>query len=346
MPTVRLGDIATFLHARLEGDPSIEIGGVKPLSEAAEGELSFLANPKYVAQLATTRASAVLVRSTDVETTAARLIVDDPYFSLVRVVRQWFAEVPGPAGVDPTASIDATAAIGRNVRIGAFVRVGANATIGDDVTLHDHVTVGPEAKIGAGSIIYPNVSIYHRCIVGARNILHSGVVIGADGYGFATYEGKHHKLPQIGIVRLGEDVEIGANSTIDRAALGETVIGDGTKIDNLVQIAHNVKIGKHCLIVSQAGIAGSTELGDYVVFGGQSGAAGHLKIGSGVQVAAQAAVMKDFAGPAKLGGSPARPLSEHLRVEAALRRLPELMKRMKKLDREAAASPDEPESKG
>lgn len=334
MPAVTLGQIADFIGAQFSGDRNFTIRGVKPLSEAAPDELSFLANSKYAPQLDTTTAGAVLLKEPASGFAGHQLIVADPHLAVARVVAEWFAEVPHPQAISERAAIAPTARIGANVSIGAFAVIGDEVEIGDGAIIHENVVIGRGAVIGAGTIIYPNVTIYHRCIIGARCIIHGGVTIGADGYGFATVDGVHHKIPQIGIVRIGNDVEIGANSTIDRAALGETVIGDGTKIDDLVMIAHNVKIGRHCLLVSQVGIAGSTEIGDYVVFGGQAGAAGHLKIGSGVQVAAQSAVMKDFDGPAKVGGSPARPLSEHLRVEASLRRVPELIQKVNRLEQE------------
>jgi UDP-3-O-[3-hydroxymyristoyl] glucosamine N-acyltransferase len=334
MPAVTLGQIADFLGADFSGDRDFTIRGVKPLSEAAPDELSFLANPKYAAQLDATRAGAVLIKEAAGGYAGHQLVVADPYFALVRVVREWFATVPRPAGISDRAAISRSARIADDAAIGALTSIADDVVIGRGVVIYDNVSIGHGSVIGDGTIVYPNVTIYHGSVIGERCIIHSGVVIGADGYGFATLSGVHHKLPQIGIVRIGDDVEIGANSTIDRAALGATVIGDGTKIDNLVMIAHNVKIGKHCLLVAQSGIAGSTELGDHVVFGGQAGAAGHLKIGDGVQVAAQAAVMKDYPGPAKLGGSPARPLSEYLRVEASLRRVPELIHKVHRLEQQ------------
>lgn len=334
MPAVTLGQIADFLGADFSGDRNFTIHGVKPLSEAAPDELSFLANPKYASELDATRAGAVLIKETAGGYAGHQLVVADPYFALVRVVREWFAAVPRPVGISERAAIAGTARISGDAAISAFASIGDDVVIGRGVVIYEHVVIGRGSVIGDNTVIYPNVTIYHGSLIGERCIIHSGVVIGADGYGFATLDGVHHKLPQIGIVRIGNDVEIGANSTIDRAALGETVIGDGTKIDNLVMIAHNVKVGKHCLLVSQSGIAGSTVLGDHVVFGGQSGAAGHLKIGDGVQVAAQAAVMKDYPGPAKLGGSPARPLSEYLRIEASLRRVPELIQKVHRLEQQ------------
>ncbi|MEA2491810.1 MAG: UDP-3-O-[3-hydroxymyristoyl] glucosamine N-acyltransferase [Acidobacteriota bacterium] len=320
MPAVPLSEIVAFVSGAYTG-PAVTIHGVAPLGEAAEGQISFLSNPKYAAQLETTAASAVLV-ATDLEGDSPRWIrVANPYFAMASVVARFFDVRPRPYGISPQASIAASASIGENVAVGAFSVIGENATIGDGAVIYSNVTIEADAVIGAGTILYPNVSVYHSCRIGQRCIVHSGVVIGSDGYGFAQEGGRHHKIPQVGIVRIEDDVEIGAGTTIDRAALGETVIGEGTKIDNLVQIGHNVKIGKHCLLVSQVGIAGSTELGDYVVVAGQSGFAGHLKIGNRVQVAAKSAVLEDVAEGAKVMGIPAVPFREFARREAHLRRL-------------------------
>jgi UDP-3-O-[3-hydroxymyristoyl] glucosamine N-acyltransferase len=335
MPTVKASEIAELLGATYKGDPDKQISGVRSLGEAKETDLTFLANPKYAPQVATTRAGLILIDERE-KTEDPRLIrVKDAYYAVARVLQQWFASIPLPEGVAATARIDPSAKLGRNVRIGSFVSIGPNVTIGDDVAILESSTIGADSSIGSGTVVYPNVTIYHRSIIGERCILHSQSVIGSDGYGFATYEGRHHKIPQIGIVRIENDVEIGAGTKVDRAALGETVIGEGTKIDNLVQIGHNVRIGRHCLIVSQVGIAGSTEIGDYVVFGGQAGAAGHIRIGSRVQVAAQSAVMKSWDGPVRIAGTPARPLRDHLRSEAMVRRLPELIERLERLEKRA-----------
>jgi UDP-3-O-[3-hydroxymyristoyl] glucosamine N-acyltransferase len=226
-----------------------------------------------------------------------------------------------PNGISPLASIASTTKLGANVVIGPFSTIGDDVVLGDGVVIYQNVSIEAGSVIGDGTIVYPQVSIYERSIIGKRCIIHSGVVIGADGYGFATHGGRHHKIPQIGIVRIGDDVEIGAGTTIDRAALGETSIGDGTKIDDQVMIGHNVKVGKHCLLVAQVGIAGSTTLGDYVVVAGQSGFAGHLTIGNGVQVAAKSAVLDDVADGVKVMGIPAVPFREFARREATLRRM-------------------------
>jgi UDP-3-O-[3-hydroxymyristoyl] glucosamine N-acyltransferase len=321
MPEVTLAEIADFVGGDYRGPRDTRVDGVAPLADATDRQLTFLHNPKYAEQIATTRAAAVLVARTLGGDDPRWIRVDDPYFAFATVLARWFAARPKPDGVSPQALVANSAKLGRNVAVGAFTTIGNDAVIGDDVTIYSHVAIEDGVSIGDGSIIYPQVSIYHRSQIGRRCIVHSGVIIGSDGYGFATHGGRHHKIPQIGIVRIEDDVEIGAGTTIDRAALGETVIGEGTKIDNLVQIAHNVKVGKHCFLVSQVGIAGSTELGDYVVVAGQSGFSGHLKIGSRVQVAAKSAVLADVADGEKVMGIPAVPFREFARREGTLRRL-------------------------
>lgn len=319
-PAVPLSTIVQYVSGRYDG-PETMIDGVAPLADAGEGQISFLSNPKYAPQLETTRASAVLVAN-DLEGTSPRWIrVANPYAAMARVLARFFDARPKPDGISAHAAIATSARLGERVAIGAFVSVGEGVTIGNDVVIYPNVTIEPNCTIGEGSVIYPNVAIYHGTTIGRCCIVHSGVVIGSDGYGFAQEGGRHHKIPQVGVVRIEDDVEIGAGTTIDRAALGETVIGEGTKIDNLVQVGHNVKIGKHCLLVSQVGIAGSTELGDYVVVAGQSGFAGHLKIGSRVQVAAKSAVLDDVPDDTKVMGIPAVPFREFARREAHLRRL-------------------------
>src|SRR6185503_3293424 len=247
--------------------------------------------------------------------------VDNPHFAIARVLARWFSKRSMPTGVSQQASIAATAKLGGNVAVGPFTTIGENVVLGNNVIVFQNVSIEAGTTVGDDSIIYPGAVIYDGTCIGRRCILHAGVIIGADGYGFTMHKGKHHKIPQIGIVRIEDDVEIGAGTTIDRAALGETVIGEGTKIDNLVQIGHNVKIGKHCFLVAQVGIAGSTELGDYVAVAGQSGFAGHLKIGHRVQVAAKSAVLDDVPDDAKVMGIPAVTFREFARREDMLRRM-------------------------
>jgi len=328
MTAVQAGEIADFLGGDYGGDRSATILHVRPLSEAGEGDLTFLANPAFLPMLTDSRATVILV-GRDIEAgSGERLIrVGDPYAAFARVVQKWFAEFPRPDGISARADVSPAAKLGKDVRIGAFARIGDNVVVGDGVTIFDGCVIGAGSEIGDETILHANVTLYHGSRIGRRCIVHSGAVIGSDGFGFATSEGVHHKIPQIGIVRVEDDVEIGAGTTIDRATLGETVIGAGTKIDNLVQIAHNVRIGKGCILVAQVGIAGSTEIGDGCVFGGQAGVAGHLKVAAGVMVASRSAVMKNIAKPGQYAGAPARPLREHLRHEAFLRRLPKMMQR-------------------
>jgi len=321
MPSVSVGEIVDLVAGQFAGDRDRAILSVAALAQAKSDQLGFLSNRKYAAELATTKAGAILVPK-NLEGNDDRWIrVDDPYFAFARVMTRWFSNRPRPKGISPKAVVAASAKLGDNVALGHFAIIGDGVVIGNNVTIFQGVSIEAGSIIGDDCIIYPNVVIYDGTRIGHRCIIHSGVVIGSDGYGFATHGGKHHKIPQIGIVRIEDDVEIGAGTTIDRAALGETVIGEGTKIDNLVQIGHNVKVGKHCLLVSQVGIAGSTELGDYVAVAGQSGFSGHLKIGNRVQVAAKSAVLDDVPDDTKVMGSPAVPFTEFARRHAALKKL-------------------------
>ncbi|HUP44813.1 MAG TPA: UDP-3-O-(3-hydroxymyristoyl)glucosamine N-acyltransferase [Thermoanaerobaculia bacterium] len=332
MPEVTVGEIADLVGGTYEGAREIRIAGVAPLGEAQEQHLSFLSNPRYAPLLETTKAAAILVAADHPGKSTRFIRVRDPYYAMATVVGRYFAGRPRPQGVSPLASVAASARLGRNAAVGPFTTIGDGTVIGDDVVIYSHVAIEPGCVIGDGTVIYPHVSLYERSQIGRRCIVHSGVVIGADGYGFAQEGGKHHKIPQIGIVRIEDDVEVGAGTCIDRAALGETVIGEGTKIDNLVQIGHNVKVGRHCLLISQVALAGSCELGDYVVMAGQSGISGHLKIGAGVQVAAQSAVIKDVES-GKVMGTPAVPFREFARREVLIGRLPDLIRRLEELEK-------------
>jgi UDP-3-O-[3-hydroxymyristoyl] glucosamine N-acyltransferase len=321
MPAVSIGEIVDLVGGEFGGDRDEMIASVAPLAGAGTGQLSFLSNRKYAGELAMTKAAAILVPKNVKGADPRWIRVDDPYFAFAKIMTRWFSNRPVPKGISPKAVVAESARLGENVALGHFAIIGENVVVGNNVTIFHGVSIEAGSTIGDDCIIYPNVVIYDGTRIGNRCIIHSGVVLGSDGYGFATHAGKHHKIPQIGIVRIEDDVEIGAGTTIDRAALGETVIGEGTKIDNLVQIGHNVKVGKHCLLVSQVGIAGSTELGDYVAVAGQSGFSGHLKIGHRVQVAAKSAVLADVPDDTKVMGSPAVPFTEFARRHAALKKL-------------------------
>jgi UDP-3-O-[3-hydroxymyristoyl] glucosamine N-acyltransferase len=321
MSAVSIGEIVDFVGGEFTGSRDAPIQSVAPLPSANGNQLAFLSNRKYLAELAATKAGAILVPKQLDGADPRWIRVDDPYFAFAKIMTRWFSNRPMPEGVSPNAVVAESAKLGDNLALGHFAIVGENVIVGNNVTIFQNVSIEAGSVIGDDCIIYPNVVIYDGTRIGCRCIIHSGVVIGSDGYGFATHGGKHHKIPQIGIVRIEDDVEIGAGTTIDRAALGETVVGEGTKIDNLVQIGHNVKVGKHCLLVSQVGIAGSTELGDYVAVAGQSGFSGHLKIGNRVQVAAKSAVLDDVPDDTKVMGSPAVPFIEFARRQAVVKKL-------------------------
>jgi UDP-3-O-[3-hydroxymyristoyl] glucosamine N-acyltransferase len=332
MPDITLAEIAAFVGGVFSGPPSTAVRGVAGLREAGEADLSFLSNSRYASLLETTGAGGILVSSSQAGDSPRWIRVSNPYHAFARILQRWFSNVVAPLGVSPLASVARSARFGENVGIGPFVTIADNVVLGSNVRIFQGVSIERGSVIGDDTWIYPNAVLYAGTVVGARCIIHGGAVIGADGYGFATQDGVHTKIPQVGSVRIEDDVEIGANSTIDRAALGETVIGEGTKIDNLVQIAHNVRTGRHCLIVAQVGIAGSTELGDHVVLAGQAGVTGHLKIASGVQVEAQSGVLKSVLEKTTVAGFPARPAREFYRAQAAARRLPELIERVKRLE--------------
>jgi UDP-3-O-[3-hydroxymyristoyl] glucosamine N-acyltransferase len=310
------------------------------LDEASEHDVSFLSNPRYAPALTTTKAGAVVVSKQDEpnlppEKTA--LIADDPYFVFRQaVVALHGFRKHGEPGVSSQAMVDPSAKIGEGVMIMPFACVAADAVVGARTVLYPHTFVGPRAKIGADCILFPSVTVYNDCVLGDRVTLHASCVIGQDGFGYATHQGRHQKIPQIGNAVIEDDVELGAGCTIDRATLGSTRIGKGTKFSDLVAIGHGAQIGKHNLFVAQVGIAGSTKTGDYVVMGGQVGVAGHLKIGSMVKIAAKAGVMTDLEGNDDYGGTPTVPLSEAKRQVLAGMKLPEMMKEFRDLKKKVA----------
>jgi len=327
----RLSDIAAYLEATVVGDGTVEIRDIKGLDEAGEGDLTFLANPKYHKKIATTKASAILIHQPVEGTNKNFLIVKDPYGALARLLTLFYPEERDFQGLSPEAFIDAEAAVdpGATVYAGAFV--GKGAKIGRGAVLYPGVYIGPGAVVGEDSILYPHVTVYRRCLIGNRVILHAGVVVGSDGFGFANPGLENRKVPQVGIVQIDDDVEIQANTTIDRGTLGRTWIQRGAKIDNLVQIAHNVVIGENSIIVSQVGISGSTRLGNRVLIGGQAGLVGHISIGDNVMIAARSGVNKDIPASRIMSGTPAIPHRDWLRLNAHIQRLPEMHKTLTSL---------------
>lgn len=321
MSAVQITEIVELVAGEYHGPSELLVHGVNTLRDATADELSFLSNSKYAPQLEGTKAGGVLVPKQIGGDDGRWIRVEDPYYAMSQVVTRWFARRSIPHGISPLSAIAPTARLGDNVSIGPFVTIGEGVTIGDGVVIFQGVSIEAGATIGEKTILYPNVAIYDATVIGRRCVIHANTVIGSDGYGFATHNGRHHKIPQSGVVRIEDDVELGAGCTIDRAAFGETVIGEGTKIDNQVQIGHNVKIGKHCLLVSQVGIAGSTEVGNHVSIGGQSGLSGHLKIGHGVQIGGGSAVVADTPDGSKVMGYPALPFRQFARREVILKRL-------------------------
>jgi len=335
--SVTLINIARHIGAEIPGNAEyIEIRGVTSLEDAGPHDISFLANPRYAHHLSTTRAAAVIVtKDTVVAKQSIPLVVDAPYFSFLQVLELFNTRSPSDiaSGVDSLASIHTEAVLGDNVSVGPCAFIGSGVTIGDGTVVGPCSVILKGSTIGKNCVLYPNVTIMDGCELGDRVILHAGVVIGSDGFGFAPHEGHLHKIPQIGRVRIGDDVEIQANTCIDRAAFGETVIDSGTKLDNLVQIGHNVRVGSHTVMAAMTGVSGSTSIGSGVRIGGQAGVAGHLTIGDGSSVGAQAGVTKDVPPGETVSGYPARRHAQELRLEASVAQLPNLIKKIR--DQEA-----------
>ncbi len=330
---IPLGKIAEYLDAEILGNAEELISRVAPIERAGVGEITFLSDPKKARLLRTTKASALIVpRDTPPIEGKTVLLVDNPYVAFARAQRLFF---PGPFSsgeISPLARIHAEALIGEGVEIQAFACVEKGARIGKGSILFPHTYIGENVVLGERCVLYPGVKIYHDCHLGDRVILHGGVVIGSDGFGYA-WDGKEHlKIPQVGRVVIGNDVEIGSNTTVDRGTLEDTVIGNDVKIDNLVQIGHNVHVGDHTILIAQVGIAGSTELGQGVILAGQVGVAGHLKIGNQVKVAAQAGIHKDAKDGEILSGSPAIPFKTWMKMVAAWPKVPELRRKIKHLE--------------
>jgi len=331
---VTLDELARLVGGKVSGDGKTVVRAVNGIKEAGPGDITFLANSKYAPLLSSTKASAVVVAE-GTSSPIPALAVKNPDLAFGRVAEHLSGSGWRPApGVHPSAVVAKTARLGKNVSVGAGTVVEEDASIGDNSVLYPQVYIGRETTIGPDALIYPQVVLRERCQLGARVILHSGTVVGSDGFGYATEQGVHHKIPQVGIVVIEDDVELGANVTVDRARFGRTVIGKGTKIDNLVQIGHNVSLGRGCLLVSQAGIAGSTKVGNYVVLAGQAGVIGHLEIGDGAIITAQTGVTKDVPPGGVRSGSPALDRRTHLKELAALSKLPDALQEIRKLRQE------------
>ena len=329
-----VSELAEHVGGTIVGEPSTSITGAATLSDAGPGDISFLANPRYEAQMRTTRASAIVVAPNIADDDKTLIKCADPYYAFMQLVVLLHGHREHqPIGISPRASVADSAKIGANVDIHDFVCVSAEVEIGDNSRVYPSCTIGPGTKIGTDCIIYPNVTIYDGCTIGDRVTIHSGTVIGQDGFGYATHAGVHHKIPQIGAVVVEDDVEIGANCAIDRGTLGDTVIGRGAKFSNLIAIGHNTRIGPYSLLVAQVGIAGSVEVGKYCIFGGQAGVVGHIKIGDKVQIGAQAGVTNNVPEGQSVVGSPALPMTQAKRSLTLLKDLPDFRRKLRQLER-------------
>lgn len=330
---ITLQQICDTVGGRLIGDPDCRIVSVASIDEAEKGQISFLSNPKYARLLPRTRASAVIVPpDLNVPGGTNALVHENPSMAFVKVTALFSPPVATASnGISEKACIGERVCLGNDVGIEDYAVVAEGASIGDRTHLFPFVYVGKDAQIGSDCVFYPNVTIREGTIIADRVIIHSGTVIGADGFGYIPVDGRHVKIPQTGIVCIEDDVEIGANVTIDRARFGRTVIGRGTKIDNLVMVAHNVKVGENCILIAQVGISGSTEIGRNVILAGQAGLVGHIKIGEGARVTAQAGVTKNVPPGAIIAGSPARPLDQERKALAATYRIPQLLREVEEL---------------
>ena len=334
MPPKTLQEIADHVGGTIIGDGSVIIESASTLDSAGAGQITFFSNPKYAPRVKETQAAAVLVAE-GLETSAAQIIAEDPYYAFMQAVVLLHGHREHPdIGISPLASLADTAKIGQNCNIHPHAIIHDNAVIGDNSQIYSGVFIGPNVTIGSDCILYPNAVIYDGCQVGDRVIVQSNASVGQDGFGFATHKGEHHKIPQIGIVVLEDDVEIGSGSTIERGTLNNTVIGKGSKIGDVVAIGHGTQVGPHCLLVPQVGVAGSAELGHHCVLGGQVGVVGHIKIGNMVKIGAQAGVIGNVPDGVTIVGSPAIDANKAKRAYALIETLPDMRKRLRTLDKE------------
>jgi len=333
MPVMKLAEIAAELDGEVVGNGEVEISGVARIEDARDGEITFIANPKYTKYLKETKASAVIVSGEIAEVAdKSLLLVKNPYFAFLKTVTLFHPQAPLiEEGIHHTAIIGQNTELGDNLSIGPYVVIGRRCQIGRGTILLPGAVVADDVRIGEDCTIHAYVSLRERVLLGNRVIIHDGTVVGSDGFGYAPEEGKYHKIPQVGTVVIEDDVEIGANVTIDRATLGETRIKRGAKLDNLIQVGHNCSIGDDTVIAAQAGLSGSTHIGRGVRVGGQVGFAGHLEVGDDASIGAQSGVSKSVPPGIMVFGYPARPHMEEFRIQAAQKQLPRLLKEIKDL---------------
>jgi UDP-3-O-[3-hydroxymyristoyl] glucosamine N-acyltransferase len=334
---MKLGDLAANLGAELRGDAELEITGVKGIEEAGPGDVTFVANPRYAGLARTTKAAAVLVEPSFQELTTATLRIKNPYLAFSRSLALFHKPQAYGPSIHPTAVIDPSAEVGEGAHVGAYAVVGANVQLGAHATLLPHVVIYPGVKAGSHLFAHAHAVVRENCILGDHVTLENGAIVGSDGFGFAKNEaGQWEKIPQSGPVKLGDRVDVQANACIDRATVGSTTIGDGTKIDNLVQIGHGSKVGENTLVCAQSGLAGSSTIGNNVILAGQTGIAGHCTVGDGVILTAQSAVSHDIPAGKMISGSPGFDNRLWLRAAAIFQRLPELLKRLDRLEKKIA----------
>lgn len=331
---MKLSKLAELLSADLSGSGNIDITGAAGVSEAGEGQITFISGPQYTKDLEQSHAAAAIAPPDTPDTRVPLLRVKNPRLAFARVLGLFYVKPPTRSGISGKAEIGSEVVIGKECSIHAFAVIADRVRIGNRVTIHPGCCIGEDCAIDDDTVVHANVSIGHRISVGKRVVIHSGTVIGSDGFGFVTDGGRHHKIPQVGGVIVEDDVEIGSNCSIDRATLGNTIIKKGTKIDNLVQVAHNVTIGEHCLIAGQAGVAGSSMLGNYVVLGGQAGVADHVKVGDQVMAGGGTAITKDVEPGQVIAGYNAMPIRDWLKVQVLLPKLPELKKLVNHLEKQ------------
>ncbi len=329
---ITLGKLAEAIGGQLQGSADHVVRGMASIESAGPDEVTFLSNVKYERHVRETKAAAVIVPADYAGPGESLIRCQDSYYAFrqAMVVMYGFRKAP-MKGIDSRAFIDPSAELGKGVTVGPFAYVGPRVKVGDGTTIYPNVYIGQDVRIGSNCELFPSVAIYDGCILGDRVRIHAGTAIGQDGFGYATYKGRHEKIPEAGWVELGDDVEIGACCAIERATLGATVIGAGTKFADLIGIGHGTRMGKHCLMVSQSGIAGSTTVGNYCIFAAQSGIVGHIRIGDGVQVGAQSGVINDVPPGIQVLGSPAAPLADTRRQVVTIAKLPEMRKTMRDL---------------
>ncbi|MBP6962879.1 MAG: UDP-3-O-(3-hydroxymyristoyl)glucosamine N-acyltransferase [Armatimonadetes bacterium] len=338
-----VGELAGMVGGEVVGDPSVVIAGAADIEDACAGDIVFADSPKNLDDALASAAAAVIAHP-DAKSASKPLIrAANPKLSFARAISALTPEPERPVGIDSTSRVGTGLKAGRDVSIGFNAFVGDDVTLGDGVWIHPYAYIGSNVSVGNGSVIRPMVAVLDNVTIGVGVTIHAGSVIGADGFGYIAVGGEHIKIPQVGSVVIGDNVEIGANCTIDRARTGKTEIGSGTKIDNMVHIAHNVTIGRNCIIVAQTGISGSVEIGDRVMFGGQCGVADHVTIGDGAMMCARTGVIGDVPAGAFVYGFPARPHKDEMRVQAATRKLPELLKTVRHLEKRIRALEESPE---